>query len=77
MGLLDQLKSPKTINTHVADCNSTQKGWIKCTKPNGDVYGLLINSFVARIDNGELIVDKEDEKKGIIEFHYAGSKSPF
>ena len=77
MGLLDQLKTPKVINTHVADCNTVQSGWIKCTKPNGEVYGLIINSFTKRIDAGEIIVDKEDEKKGLIEFHYAGSKSPF
>jgi hypothetical protein len=77
MGLLDQFKLAKTVNTHVADCNAVQSGWIKCTKPNGDVYGLIINSFTKRIDAGEIVVDKEDEKKGLIMFHYAGSKSPF
>lgn len=77
MGLLDGLKAPKVVNIHKADCNSVQQGWIKCEKPNGDVYGLLVNSFTSRVDKGEIIIDKEDEKKGIIEFHYAGSKSPF
>ena len=77
MGLLDNYIAKVETKKHVADCNSIKEGWIKCTKPSGDVYGLIVTQLKARIDKGEIVVDSEDVDKGLITFHYAGSKSPF
>lgn len=77
MALLDNLKSTRVSKVHQALTNETKAGWIKCIKPSGDTYGLIIDQFIKRIDDGEIIVDKEDEEKGIIFFTYKGSGSPF
>lgn len=76
--LLEGLKS-KSVSVervHKAYVNEQKNGYLKCTKPNGDQYGLVTNLFVKRIDDGEIIVIKEDVKSGIIEFKY-NNTNPF
>lgn len=77
--LLEGLKSKSVSNEriHKAYVNEQQGQWMKASKPDGTIYGLLIDQFVKRVDLGEIIIKNEDVKLGVIEFTYKGSSSPF
>lgn len=75
--LLEKLKTQGVSKIHQAFVNEQKDGWIRCAKPNGETYGLIVNQFIARIDKGDITVVNEDAKNGIIEFSYKGSGSPF
>ncbi len=75
--LLDKLKSQGVSKIHKLFVNEQSGQWVKCVKPNGETYGMITNSFVDRVDKGEIEIVNEDAKAGIIEFTYKGSSSPF
>jgi hypothetical protein len=75
--LLEGLKSQQVSKQHKAFVKEQQNGWLKCQKPNNDVYGLLTNQFVERVDKGEIVVENEDKDNGIIFFVYKSTGSPF
>lgn len=63
---------------HKADFKQTKEGWVLCTKPSGETYGLIINSLVEDISAGKKEYVNYDEKKKILEFRYAkGEANPF
>ena len=73
-----ELMKKSEDKTHIADFKETKSGWVQCTKPNGDTYGLIINSLVDDLANGKKeFVDYED-KKQILRFRYGrGEGNPF
>lgn len=77
MSVLENFKLKKEGKIHVANFNETEKGFVKCSRPDGSTYGLIIQSFIDRVDKKEIEIVSEDEATMQIEFKYLGNGNPF
>lgn len=74
---IEMMKKP-VDKIHKADFKQTKHGWVQCTKPNGDTYGLIINSLVDDIANGSKEFVDYDDRIQVLRFKYAkGNNNPF
>lgn len=74
---VEMMKKP-VDKIHKADFKNTKSGWVQCTKPNGDNYGLIISSLVDDIANGHKEFVEYDDKEQVLSFRYGkGEGNPF
>ena len=74
---VEMMKKP-TDKIHKADFKETKNGWVSCTKPNGEEYGLIINSLVDDIQQGSKEFVSYDDRTQVLSFRYAkGKNNPF
>ena len=73
---IKMMKKP-TDKIHKADFKQTQSGWVKCVKPDGTEYGLIINSLVDDIANGHKEFVSYDDRTQVLSFRYKEKGNPF
>ena len=74
---VELMKKP-TDKIHSANFKETKNGWVKCVKPTGEEYGLIINSLVDDIQQGKKDFVSYDDKTQVLQFMYAkGEGNPF
>ena len=74
---IEMMKKPSE-KIHKADFKQTKNGWVQCTKPNGEEYGLIINSLVDDIQQGKKEYVSYDDRTQVLSFRYAkGKNNPF
>ena len=73
----DLMEETKETKVHRADFKNTKAGWVQCTKPTGETYGLITASLLSDIREGNKKFINYEKKSQILEFEYVGSSNPF